>query len=162
MEEGASSDEDDEQEELQYLRNVCSTSRKHSQSTPLTVPTVLLGKELLMEVDTGTSVSVMAEETYRSLWDAQSRPHLRETSINLQTYTNGRIDVRGEVEVTGTVQGQQVEGKLPLIVGARNGLTLLGHDWLERIRLEWARIKLLRTTPVEKLQDLLRHYEDVL
>ena len=86
LEEGASSDEEDEQEEeLQYLRKVSSTSRKHSQSTPLTVPAALLGKELLMEVDTGASVSVMAEETYRSLRDAQSRPHLRETSRKLQT-----------------------------------------------------------------------------
>ena len=58
------------------------------------------------------------------------------------------------------MQGQQVEGKLPLIVLAGNGPTLLGRDWLERIRLEWGRIKLLRTTPVEKMQDL-RRYEDV-
>ena len=65
------------------------------------------------------------------------------------------------VEVTGTVQGQQVEGKLPIIVVASNGPTLLGRDWLEGIRLEWGRIKLLRITPVEKLQDLLQRYEDV-
>ena len=42
--------------------------------------------EIPMELDTGTSLSVISEMTYQKIWDGQGPP-LQPTDMRLKTYT---------------------------------------------------------------------------
>ena len=44
-----------------------------------------------MEIDTGTSVSVMSEETFNQLWSNYS---LQKLNVKLQIYSGEDLDVR--------------------------------------------------------------------
>ena len=54
-------------------------------------------------------------------------------------------------------QGQTAE--LELIVVAGTGPSLLGRDWLQKIRLDWQRLNQIRTA--ETMQHLLERHADV-
>ena len=55
--------------------------------------------DLEMEVDTGTSLSIISEATYQSLWTAELRPLLKTTDIKLHTYTKKSLQVLGSLEI---------------------------------------------------------------
>ena len=109
-----------------------------------------------MEVDTGATLSVMSETTYQKLWRPESRPRLRTSKARLSTYTGERLDVLGQI--TLHVSYQQQEHRLSLLVVPGDGPTLLGRDWLEKIKLDWQSIHLLQATPTDSIQAVLdRH-----
>ena len=87
-----------------------------------------------MEVDTGASVSIMAENLFYKLWPRRS---LRETAIRLQTYSKEPIVVLGTTDVQVAYEDQVVI--LPLIVRGE-GPTLLGRNWLNQLKLNWSKI----------------------
>ena len=89
-----------------------------------------------MEVDTGSSVSVVGEETSRRV----NRPW---NSVQLQTYTGETIPVCGSALVPIEHNGQMLT--LPLIVVEGNR-PLLGRDWLSALRLDWKTIFSVRLT----------------
>ena len=78
-----------------------------------------------MEVDTGASVSIMAEATYHKLCPGRG---LSTTHIRLQTYSKEPITVVGSVNVQVSYDGQTAQ--LPLVVVKGDGPTLLGRNWL--------------------------------
>ena len=80
------------------------------------------GKELLMEVDTGASVSIISNETYNKHFSSYP---LTPCITPLHTYTGSQIGACGQI---------------PLIVVQGNGCSLLGRNWMHAIRLNWARI----------------------
>ena len=89
-----------------------------------------------MEVDTGASVSLISNETFTKLWpDEQGRPELQHSASRLRTYTRQEMEVQGSVTVKVTYGSQQET--LPLLVVAGDGPSLLGRDWLQKLRLDW-------------------------
>ena len=113
-----------------------------------------------MEIDTGASVSLISRDTYTKLWlNQERRPKLQPSARRLRTYTGQELDVQGSVTVDVTY-GSQSE-KLPLLVVAGNGPSLLGRDWLQKIRLDWRALHHLRTSPPTKLQTILDQHSDV-
>ena len=88
-----------------------------------------------MEVDTGASVSIMAEAMYRQLWPGRG---LSATPIKLQTYSREPIKVVGSVDVQVCYANQTAP--LTLVVVKGEGPTLLGRNWLEKIKLNWGQI----------------------
>ena len=76
-----------------------------SHTKPLTVLVTINGKSVTMEIDTGSSVSIISDSVYSSVFE------------------------------TATLQETEV-----LIVLAGEGPTLLGHDWMQQIRLDWSTI----------------------
>lgn len=60
---------------------------------PLIVTMTLNGKEIPMETDTGSAVTILPESTYRAI----STEPLLESSIQLCTYSREKLEVKGSV-----------------------------------------------------------------
>lgn len=98
--------------------------------------TVTLDEKVLdMEVDTGVSLSLISESTFKSLWTSSSAPTLQEMEVKLCTYTGEEIEVVGSVAVTAVARGQQAREPLLLVAGSKP--SLLGHDWFTKLHLNW-------------------------
>ena len=50
---------------------------------------------------------------------------------------------------------------LPLIVLAGEGLTFLGHDWMQQIQLDWSTIFQIKAMKDDPLQPLLQPCESI-
>ena len=106
-----------------------------------------------MEVDTGASMSIILETTFTRLWPRRS---LDSTEVRLQDYSRGTIPVVGSTQVQAEYKGQTAT--VPLIVVKGVGPTLLGRNWLQKIRLNWNEIHYV---PSAGLQDLLGKYDRI-
>ena len=96
------------------------------------------GQILEMEVDTGATLSIVSEETWRRHW-TRPRPRLEQTHDTLRTYTGQCVKIKGIVDVK--VEGKKGEcHTLPLMVVPGNGPSLLGRNWLSMLQLDWTRI----------------------
>ena len=89
-----------------------------------------------MEVDTGASMSIMSESTFKELWPGRS---LHTTDVRLQSYSKEPIPVVGSCYVNIGYKGQSAKN-VPMIVVGGSGPSLLGRDWLTRIQLDWKQI----------------------
>ena len=109
------------------------------QSTaPIRTTIKINQRELQMEVDTGASVSLVSEATWKELQGANWRASLNQTSVRLRTYTGEDIPVLGQACVA--VQSGDRAAQLPILVVAGNGPSLLGHNWFTQLRLDWKEI----------------------
>ena len=126
------------------------------------------GQMLQMEVDTGATLSVVSEETWRRHW-TRPRPHLEHSHDTLRTYTGQCVKIKGIVDVK--VEGKKGEcHTLPLMVVPGNGPSLLGRNWLSMLQLDWTRIHYLGAssstrrddrTSDPRLEALLQKYDAV-
>ena len=108
------------------------------QAKPVLMTVWVDGKELCMEVDTGASVSLVSEATVEKLWGKERLSQLQSSKVKLRTYTGQNISVIGSTMVK-VQSGGQVE-HLPLLVVGGKGPSLLGRDWLFKLRLDWTTI----------------------
>ena len=122
-----------------------------------TVKPKLNGVELEMEIDTGATLSLISEETYCKLWQAHQTPTLETTDTNLRTYTGEKITALGKIKVEVAINSQLAE--LSLLVVKGNGPSLLGVDWLEKLRLDWKLINQVQNQT--ELQRLLEKHQAV-
>ena len=126
---------------------------------PIEVAVTLSEAETTMEVDTGATLSVMSEETYKRLWDRDTRPPLQPSTTQLTTYTGEKIFALGVINVHVSYQHQNQQLQLLIVPG--KGPLLLGRDWLQHIHLDWPSINLLRTDPNAHLQQVLAKYPTI-
>ena len=103
-----------------------------------------------MEVDTGASISLMSESTFRGLWP---RRGLHPTQVRLRSYSKQLIPIVGCCHVNVDYNGQTAE--MPLVIVEGSGPTLLGRDWLSHIRVDWKQIHHLHTLSLQAV--LERH-----
>ena len=94
-----------------------------------------------MEVDTGASVSLMGEESFKP-W-LEKGVVLKPTNIKLSTYTGEGIQVVGTADVEVKHNSHTVT--LPLIITCGSGPSLFGHNWLTTLRLDWQHILQVKT-----------------
>ena len=90
---------------------------------------------LSMELDTGTSHSIISETVCKNL---PSVPKLEPTSANFTTYTGESIKVLGSITAKVCHNGQ--EKCLPLLVVSGEGPSLLGRNWIHHLKLDWTSI----------------------
>ena len=102
-----------------------------------------------MEVDTGASMSLMSESTFGRLWPGRS---LSSTDVRLQSYSKEPIPVVGCSYVNVAYKGQTA-ADVSLVVVQGSGPSLLGRDWLSRIRLDWREIHHVRTESLQAVLD---------
>ena len=110
-----------------------------------------------MEVDTGASLSLISETTYKKLWESDTLPELQQTTVKLRTYTGEEMRVLGCINVR--VQSKEQEAQLPLLVVKGRGPSLLGRNWLTQLCLNWQEIFSVRTN--HSLESLLKQHEGV-
>ena len=128
-----------------------------STNQPLTVPLTLNGANLIMEIDTGATRSIISDQTFTQLWPEDLCPSLKPTIAALKTYTGERIKPLGVISVQVEVNNQKEQ--LDLLVVPGNGPSLLGRDWLSCLRLDWAHIRYMNNS--DTLQVVLAHYPTV-
>ena len=110
-------------------------------------------KQLLFEIDTGASFSLVSEATYHELWP---NTPLQDTAVKLTTYTGTPLEVLGVMQAT--VLYNQQSATLPLLVIAGTGASLMGRNWLEKIVLNWNSIHKVNA---DQLQAVLTQYSKV-
>ena len=101
---------------------------------PLIVTMILNDKEIPMEIDTGSAVTILPEFVYKSI----STEPLEESTIKLCTYSGEKLEVKGTAMCKVEYNGKTY--KLPVVVLAGNGPILLGRSWLYHIPLQWTKL----------------------
>jgi len=83
---------------------------------------------LEMELDTGVTVSIISESTWKQ---KLLEPPLQPCPFVLKGYPNNKLNILGmcDVEITAGDTTKQ----LPLVVCSGNGLSLLGRNWLQEV-----------------------------
>ena len=112
---------------------------------------------ITMELDIGAGVSIVCEQTWS---DKLKSPHLQSCSLKLPSKP---LDVLGSCTVKVTVHGKTAS--LPLVVVKGDGISLLGRNWLEKIKLDWKEVAkingITQLTHQKKLDNLLTQYEEI-
>ena len=78
---------------------------------PHVVTLTVEGKQLLFELDTGASFSLVSEATYHELWP---NTPLQDSAVKLNTYTSIPLEVLGVMQAT--LLYNQQSATLPLLV----------------------------------------------
>ena len=141
---------EDDTEPLEYsLFHTQSSNR----SPPILITLKVNGADLTMELDTGATLSLISENTYKKIFPVETAPHILNSKAQLKTYTGEVIKVLGaiEVEVTHNEQKKQMN----LLVVAGDGPSLLGRDWLSHIRLDWSTLNRIQSTATSACQEIL-------
>ena len=117
---------------------------KEVSPKPIVVSINVEGKEIPMEVDTGAGVSIIPFSTWRSHF-----PDLRlqSSAIQLKTYTDEKLSVLGQHDVT-VRYGDQVQ-KLMITVADGDGPSLFGRDWLKQLHLNWTQISTVQNSSTQ-------------
>ena len=124
---------------------------------PIQVTVNVNGADITMEVDTGASVSIISEAAYRKYWKKGQAPPIVSSSTNLKTYTGEKLSIKGVINVTVKYEDQCHSLQLTVVKGS--GPSLLGRDWLLKIKLNWEKLQLNYVRPKAlKLEDILNRY----
>ena len=123
--------------------NVFAVGRDKKVPPYLATVTVNNAK-LQMEIDTGSALTLISQATYSSLWPKGLSPPLLSTTVRLRTYSGEELKVLGRAVVEVRYGGQVMEGMGLVVVGGGGGPSLLGRDWLGRLRLDWREVRSLR------------------
>ena len=108
-----------------------------------------------MEIDTGSASTLISQATFPQLWPQGKSPSLLSTPIRLRTYS-GELKVVGRAVVRVRYGGKE-ERELGLVVVSGTGPSLLGRDWLHRLRLDWREIRMLNATSDTLEAELVKH-----
>ena len=111
---------------------------------------------MLMQLDTGASLFLMSESTFRELWPERN---LSPSQVRLCSYSGEPIPVLGSVDVTVTYKSQC--HKVTLIVVKGSGITLLGCNWLHIFNLDWQEIFVLQSSVDNPAQQILQKHPNV-
>ncbi|KAK7095401.1 hypothetical protein V1264_006813 [Littorina saxatilis] len=117
---------------------VFTVFRTQSKEKPFLVTVEMDGVPVEMELDTGASLTVVNEKTWRTIRGGAYLP-LQKCSRRLKTYTGDEIPVLGECESAVGYKGR-VPVTLKMIVVKGDGPSLLGRDWLKHLKLDWEEI----------------------
>ena len=136
------------------------TMNENANSPAFCANLTINGKELLMEIDTGSSVSIISEGTFDKRF--ADNILLTPSTSKLRTYTGEVMPVVGMAEVDIEYKGQKQ--CMPLLVVPGNGPSLLGRNWLKHIQLDWREVNRISTSgnSVEAAHSVLQKYPDLM
>ena len=159
--ERTNSDESPEEESLperETLDGMFAVKTVRETEDVIKVNMEVNGTTMPMELDTGASVTIISEGTFRKMLP---KLQLQPSTVRLKTYTGERMQVVGEADVQVEYCQQHME--LPLVVVEGSGPSLLGRNWLQKITLDWKSIKQVQTSPstVTSLDKLLDKNKDL-
>ena len=93
------------------------------KATPWNVVVYINNEPVSMQIDTGASVSITSETTFKEYWPTQSSSP---SQIRLCSYSGESIAVVGSLQVNVVYKSQT--DTLPLIIVKGSGPTLMGHN----------------------------------
>lgn len=123
-------------------------------------------KQIPMELDTGSSLSIMSMQDYCKMFN--TKPTLQTSNTVLKTYTGEQVRPLGFAEVL--VKIDKVEKKLPLCIVPKGSNPLFGRNWLQNFQLQWHELKQIQQAAIPvstsqdsqtKLQELLTTHKEV-
>ena len=116
------------------------------------------GESINMEIDTAADYSIMSSDTYAKKFKAFP---LQNTDVQLKTYSGETLRTCGQMLCEVSYNGE--EYVLPMIVAESEGKpTLLGGDWLEKLRIDWNKVfSLSQTSGSEELDRILSKYANL-
>ena len=126
------------------------TSTSHQSSKPYIVDIFVNDKPVKMELDTGASVSVLNEATYRDI--LQSSPPLQPASGQLQTYTGDCIKVLGVLDIK--VRYGESELLLSAHIVNGGGPNLMGRDWISKFEVKLCDLKVIQAQPLQTITQM--------
>ena len=97
------------------------TQSSNMEAKPLVVDVLVEGVDIPMEIDTGASVSIVSEKTFKTHWPSLT---LSRSSVKLKTYSGVLLEVLGSRDVKVKYKNQ--EALVPLLVVKGIGPSLLG------------------------------------
>ena len=127
------------------------------RAKPITLSVTVQGKNILMELDTGASLSLISEDTFKSTFNG-CLP-LNPSNISLRTYSGEHLTVLGTANVEVFYNSQSAV--LPLVIVKGQGHSLFGRNWLERIKLDWSAININAIQQSSSLNQLLQEYSSL-
>ncbi|KAK9720972.1 Retroviral aspartyl protease [Popillia japonica] len=111
-----------------------------------------------MEVDTGAAVSTISLKQFKAKY---AQKLIQPTSILLRTYTGKVIKPVGKSRVKIKYENQTTDGDIYVLNG--NMDTILGRDWLTKIKINWSQLHKLTTGSEDdyksKMQNLLNKFD---
>ena len=93
---------------------------------------------VVMEVDKGSSLTVVNEKIFNEIKANCESLKLEPTKIKFLTFTGEIVPVLGETKVSVASDNQKTQ--LPLFVVTGNKPCLLGRNWLQTIRRNWSAV----------------------
>lgn len=130
-------------------------SERTSDSIRVTVEAQ--GKDLITEVDTGASLSLMSESTYLSTWLDTEHPLLQPCCVHVLVKP---LDLR-LLSQFQSHNGQHLDLNLQLLRGEGPILILMGCDWLKVLKLDWPTLFTLYQLSSLSLQAVLDRHTTV-
>ena len=112
------------------------------------------GSELSLEIDTGSSVSLLSEVEWAKMCQKSELTLDTHNVPRLRTYAGTTIELLGRAYVNVCHNNRQ--HRLPAIIVPGSGPNLLGRDWLAVLKVNWATVY-----QVDK-EDFLKSDESVL
>jgi len=109
----------------------------HGKIPPIMVCLKLNEKDITMELDTGTTLSIVSEKTYHSLFSPDTAPQVKGLPSRVQNLHKRDPKHFGN---NNCHSYKDQNADLNLLVVAGEGPSLLGHDWLSHIKLDWTRL----------------------
>ena len=126
----------------------------HEQGAqPLKIQLVINKKDLEMELNTGSAVSLVSQQTFKRLWP---KTPLEALDVVLKTYSRERIKTVRKDKVTVRYNTQSWDADL--LVVQEDGPSLLGQDWIQLQHLDLQTVHLVQH---DKLKTLLSKYSSV-
>ncbi|XP_056012602.1 uncharacterized protein K02A2.6-like [Ostrea edulis] len=162
-----------------YVRNVDKTESDDSDSScgieklsmnsvikaddcPILLNVRVNGKDIQMELDTGSAVSVISEEKFREIFGKQP---LKSSNIKLRTYSGEKLKSVGVLDVNVEQNGQSVTCELYVV--KKGTTTLFERSWLKDLKLDWKNVKsvmsvtTMKSESKSKVQAILQKYSSV-
>ncbi|XP_077863505.1 uncharacterized protein LOC144347283, partial [Saccoglossus kowalevskii] len=128
-----SSDSDTEGNDIPEYYIGCVHNTTNSTANIVLHPEVN-GVKLEMELDTGASVSIISEETWKHRLGSVK---LNKPTVSLKTYTGEPLKI---LQMTAKVQYNEQQVYLPLTVIRGSGPSLFGRDWLSKLKVDWSSV----------------------
>ncbi|XP_060075467.1 uncharacterized protein K02A2.6-like [Ylistrum balloti] len=114
------------------------------------------GYPINFELDTGAAATIVSESVYE---EHLKRLPLQKPSIKLRDYGGGKVPIVGEIQVP-VVYSEQSR-ILPLRIASGKKPALLGRDWLQYLKLDWAKIFSVKpiTNSAINIKELLHKHD---
>ena len=125
-----------------------------SSAPPILFDVEVNGVIIRMEFDTGASISLISEETYRQYFPLVE---LSPSKLVLRTYTTEPLKVLGYMQAQ--VQYENQKATVPLFIIEGKGPSLIGRDWMTKIQFNWNTVK--QISAQGRLEALFEKYSSI-